>query len=37
MTNPFVANLIPGDPEETNLRYRAAIARTCFRDRTGCR
>jgi quinoprotein glucose dehydrogenase len=24
MTNPFVANLIPGKPEETNLRYRAS-------------
>jgi glucose dehydrogenase len=24
MTNPFVANLIPGDPKETNLRYRAS-------------
>jgi quinoprotein glucose dehydrogenase len=24
MTNPFVANLIPGDPGETNLRYRAS-------------
>ena len=24
MTNPFVADLIPGDPKETNLRYRAS-------------
>ena len=24
MTNPFVANLVPGDPEKTNLRYRAS-------------
>jgi quinoprotein glucose dehydrogenase len=24
ITNPFVANLVPGDPKETNLRYRAA-------------
>ena len=24
MTNPFVANLLPGDPKETNLRYRAS-------------
>jgi quinoprotein glucose dehydrogenase len=24
MTNPFIANLIPGKPEETNLRYRAS-------------
>jgi quinoprotein glucose dehydrogenase len=24
MTNPFVANLVAGDPKETNLRYRAA-------------
>ena len=24
MTNPFVANLVPGDPKETNLRYRAS-------------
>jgi glucose dehydrogenase len=24
MTNPFVANLIPGDPKDTNLRYRAS-------------
>ena len=24
MTIPFVANLIPGDPKETNLRYRAS-------------
>jgi glucose dehydrogenase len=24
MTNPFVANLIPGDPKETNLRWRAS-------------
>jgi quinoprotein glucose dehydrogenase len=24
MTNPFVANLIPGDPTQTNLRYRAS-------------
>jgi quinoprotein glucose dehydrogenase len=23
MTNPFVANLLPGDPRVTNLRYRA--------------
>ena len=23
MTNPFVANLLPGDPSQTNLRYRA--------------
>ncbi len=23
MTNPFVANLLPGDPKATNLRYRA--------------
>ena len=27
MTNPFVANLIPGKPEETNLRYRAGDRR----------
>ena len=24
MTNPFVANLIPGDPKQTNLRYVAS-------------
>jgi quinoprotein glucose dehydrogenase len=24
MTNPFVANLLPGDPKETNLKYRAS-------------
>lgn len=24
MTNPFVANLVPGDPKQTNLRYRAS-------------
>jgi quinoprotein glucose dehydrogenase len=24
MTNPFVANLLPGSPKETNLRYRAS-------------
>ena len=24
MTNPFVANLLPGDPKQTNLRYRAS-------------
>lgn len=24
MTIPFVANLLPGDPKETNLRYRAS-------------
>jgi quinoprotein glucose dehydrogenase len=24
MTNPFVSNLVPGDPKETNLRYRAS-------------
>jgi quinoprotein glucose dehydrogenase len=24
MTNPFVANLLPGDPQDTNLRYRAS-------------
>jgi len=24
MTNPFVANLVPGDPTKTNLRYRAS-------------
>lgn len=24
MTNPFVANLIPGKPEQTNLRFRAS-------------
>ena len=24
MTNPFVANLVPGDPKVTNLRYRAS-------------
>ena len=24
MTNPFVANLLPGNPEATNLRYRAS-------------
>ena len=24
MTNPFVANLLPGKPDETNLRYRAS-------------
>ena len=24
MTNPFVANLVPGDPAQTNLRYRAS-------------
>ena len=24
MTNPFVANLVAGDPKETNLRFRAA-------------
>ena len=27
MTNPFVANLIPGKPEETNLRFRASDRR----------
>jgi quinoprotein glucose dehydrogenase len=27
MTNPFVANLVPGKPEETNLRYRASDRR----------
>ena len=27
MTNPFVANLIAGRPEETNLRYRAGDRR----------
>ena len=27
MTNPFVANLIPGKPEETNLTYRAGDRR----------
>src|SRR5262249_50530286 len=27
MTNPFVANLIAGKPEETNLRYRAGDRR----------
>jgi quinoprotein glucose dehydrogenase len=24
MTNPFVANLVPGDPKTTNLKYRAS-------------
>ena len=24
MTNPFVANLLPGDPKQTNLKYRAS-------------
>jgi quinoprotein glucose dehydrogenase len=24
MTNPFVANLLPGDPKDTNLRFRAS-------------
>ena len=24
MTNPFVSNLVPGDPKETNLRFRAS-------------
>ncbi|MBM3773025.1 MAG: pyrroloquinoline quinone-dependent dehydrogenase [Acidimicrobiia bacterium] len=24
MTNPFVANLVPGDPKQTNLQYRAS-------------
>ena len=24
MTNPFVANLLPGDPARTDLRYRAS-------------
>ena len=24
MTNPFVANLVPGNPEQTDLRYRAS-------------
>jgi glucose dehydrogenase len=24
MTNPFVANLVPGNPQQTNLRYRAS-------------
>ena len=24
MTNPFIANLVPGDPADTNLRYRAS-------------
>jgi quinoprotein glucose dehydrogenase len=24
MTNPFVANLLPGDPAQTNLRFRAS-------------
>ena len=24
MTNPFVANLVPGDPAQTNLRFRAS-------------
>ena len=27
MTNPFVANLLPGDPAQTNLRYRAGDRR----------
>ena len=27
MTNPFVANLLPGDPARTNLRYRAGDRR----------
>ena len=27
MTNPFVANLVPGKPEETDLRYRASDRR----------
>ena len=27
MTNPFVANLVPGKPEDTNLRYRAGDRR----------
>ena len=27
MTNPFVANLLPGDPAKTNLRYRASDRR----------
>jgi quinoprotein glucose dehydrogenase len=27
MTNPFVANLLPGDPKSTNLRYRAGDRR----------
>jgi len=27
MTNPFVANLLPGDPKDTNLRYRAGDRR----------
>jgi quinoprotein glucose dehydrogenase len=27
MTNPFVANLLPGDPAATNLKYRAGDRR----------
>ena len=27
LTNPFVANLVPGDPKTTNLRYRASDRR----------
>jgi glucose dehydrogenase len=27
MTNPFVANLVPGKPEQTNLRFRASDRR----------
>jgi len=30
MTNPFVANLIPGKPDETNLRYRAGDRRLLY-------
>jgi quinoprotein glucose dehydrogenase len=30
MTNPFVANLIPGKPDETNLRYRAGDRRLMY-------
>ena len=36
MTNPFVANLVPGDPEQTNLRYRAG-SRALLHGREGCR
>ena len=37
MTNPFVANLIPGDPKETESCAIAHRRASCCRDRTGCR
>ena len=38
MTNPFVANLMPGDPAQTRtFAIRAIDARSCCRGRTACR